>query len=77
MEVRAGDFVTLAARRDRRIFLVAALMGNDRALIRCPCCSISSHVLLNDLRWIHPLEARERLEAAPEELIAHPERFPV
>lgn len=62
MDLHVGDLVAFrGARRDRRVFRVVALSG-DRATVVCPCCGVTGAVLAQELRWLHPLEAWERID---------------
>lgn len=66
MDLRVGDFVAFrTARRDGRVFRVAALTG-DHATVVCPACGVVGTVLAKELRWLHPLEAWERLDPCRE-----------
>lgn len=66
MDLSVGDLVAFReARRDRRVFRVVAV-GGDHATVVCPCCGVTGTVLLHEVRWLHPLEAWERLDPCRE-----------
>lgn len=66
MDLSVGDLVAFReARRDRRVFRVAAVSG-DHATVLCPCCGVTGTVLTQELRWLHPLEAWERIDPCRE-----------
>lgn len=66
MDLRPGDLVVFReARRDRRVFRVAAVTG-DHATMVCPACGMAGGALVQELRWLHPLEAWERLDPCGE-----------
>ncbi len=67
MDLRAGDFVAFrTARGDRRVFRVAAVAGDHVTLV-CPACGVAGTALVQELRWLHPLEAWERLDPCRED----------
>lgn len=66
MDLNVGDLVAFReARRDRRVFRVMAVDG-EHATVVCPCCGVSGMVPVQELLWLHPLEAWERIDPCRE-----------
>ncbi len=66
MDVNVGDLVAFReASRDLRVFRVTAVSGEFASVV-CPCCGVGGTVMLHELRWLHPLEAWDRIDPCRE-----------